>query len=298
MQNTSPQQIQRVLWITLGLNVLVAISKIALGTLTGALAITADGFHSLTDGVGNVVGLVANRYASRPADENHPYGHHRFASMGALMMAVLLLLTAWEVAKSVLERIQSQTLPETNALTLVILVATLIINVGVSRYQIREGNRLKSQILLADAQNTSADVYVTSAVIVSMLAVAITGWVWLDWVCALVVLVLIIKAAVGMMKQTGSVLVDTAPYTPQELEALLSLPLDWHITRIRSRGASDASFIDIDIAVPAHTTIQETERIADSIRATLNQQFTGIEEIDVDFISHTPQTLAHPLNAY
>ena len=75
---TTNQQVQRVLWTTLLLNVLVAVAKIIIGMFTGALAITADGLHSLIDGSGNVVGLIAIRIADQPPDDDHPYGHSRF----------------------------------------------------------------------------------------------------------------------------------------------------------------------------------------------------------------------------
>src|SRR5215510_10967753 len=92
-QNT----VQRVLLLTLVLNLTVAFGKILLGLVTGALAITADGFHSITDSAGNLAGLVALRVAAKPADQNHPYGHHRFESLAALLIGALLLLTAWEI---------------------------------------------------------------------------------------------------------------------------------------------------------------------------------------------------------
>jgi len=93
-QNATRKQVRTVLGVTLLLNLGVAFGKILLGSITGALAITADGFHSLTDGAGNVAGLVANIYASQPPDDDHPYGHRRFETLAALLIGALLLLTA------------------------------------------------------------------------------------------------------------------------------------------------------------------------------------------------------------
>ncbi|MCA9914694.1 MAG: cation diffusion facilitator family transporter, partial [Anaerolineae bacterium] len=189
------QQVRRVLLITLVLNVLVAVGKIVLGIVSGSLAVLADGFHSLTDSAGNVAGLVATSIAARPPDENHPYGHRRFETLAALLIGGLLLLTAWEMLQGVLERLQDQTLPEINALMFVVLGVTLVMNIGVSRYQIRAGKRLQSEILLADARNTQADVFVTLSVITSTLLVALTGMAWLDALAALAVVGLIARAA-------------------------------------------------------------------------------------------------------
>ncbi|MEO1645879.1 MAG: cation diffusion facilitator family transporter, partial [Chloroflexota bacterium] len=244
-QNTN-EQVQQVLLTTLVLNIIVAISKIMLGWLTGALAITADGVHSLTDGAGNIAGLVGNYYAGRPADENHPYGHKRFESLAALLIGALLLLTAWEMGQGVLDRLSANIPPQITALTIGVLVVTLVINIAVATYQVRAGKRLKSQILLADAKNTQADVFVTLAVIISSMTVVLTGWVWVDLVAALVVVVLIGRAAWEILQQTGLVLVDTAPYEADELNKMvMDVPAD--IIRARSRGTRDAPHIDIDV---------------------------------------------------
>ncbi|MEP7290507.1 MAG: cation diffusion facilitator family transporter, partial [Chloroflexota bacterium] len=166
------RDVGRVLTITLLLNFAVALGKIAIGSATGAISITADGFHSLMDGTSNVIGLVANRLAGKPADEGHPYGHRRFETIAALMIGILLLLTAWEIISSALERFTSGEKPEVNPLVFVVLIVTLAVNLFVSRYEKREGQRLKSELLIADAANTGADVFVTLSVLVSMVLVS------------------------------------------------------------------------------------------------------------------------------
>lgn len=279
------REVRRVLVITLLLNLFVAAAKIILGLMTGALAIMADGFHSLTDGAGNIVGLVANIIAGRPADDNHPYGHRRFETLAALVIAALLLLTAWEMIQGVIERLQNQHMPEINALSFLVLIVTLVINIFVSRYQIKEGKRLNSEILLADAKNTSADVFVTLSVLLSTAIMSFTGWVWLDSVAALVVTVLIGRAAWEILQQTGSILVDTAPYSPQELRNLID-DISPDIIRARSRGSLDAAHIDIDLHVPPEMTTEQNNSIAYAIRRRIGEKLEGIAEIEVHFVPH------------
>ena len=123
----------------------------------------------------------------------------------------MLLLTAWEMVQGVVERLRENITPEITPLVLIVLVITLMINIGVSRYQIQAGTRLNSEVLLADARNTRADIFVTLSVIVSSIMVALTGFAWIDIASALIVIVLIGKAAWEILTQTGQVLVDTAP---------------------------------------------------------------------------------------
>jgi cation diffusion facilitator family transporter len=283
-QRSPRQQVRRVLLITLVLNFVVAFGKIILGLLTGALAITADGFHSLVDGTSNLVGLVAIVIADRPPDDDHPYGHRRFETMAALLIGALLLLTAWEVVQGAIERLQDGTLPEITPLTFAVLIGTLAVNLFVSTYERREGKRLNSEILIADSANTGADVFVTLSVIASMALVTL-GLYWVDTVAALVVVVLIGRAGWQILRQTGSVLVDTAPYPPGQLTALVEeVPCVENVLRARSRGPLDAATIDIDVQVAPEMTANQTANIAQAIQDHLDRSLGGIAEVEVHFV--------------
>lgn len=270
--------------ITLVLNLAVAVGKIVLGIVTGALAITADGFHSLTDAAGNVAGLIANTLASRPPDNTHPYGHRRFETFAALLVGALLLMTAWELIGGVIERLQEPVQPDISPLALGVLLATLCVNVFVSTYQMRAGERLQSEILIADSKNTRADVFVTLSVLVSVTVVALTGQVWVDVVAALVVVILIGRAAFEIVRDTSSVLVDRAPVDPDELTGIVGrVPGVAQVARARSRGPADAKHLDIDVLVAPETTADQTSNIAGAIRAEINACLDGVSEIDVHF---------------
>ncbi len=281
-------QVERVLLVTFLLNLTVAVGKIILGGLTGALAITADGFHSLTDSAGNIAGLVANRFAALPADEEHPYGHHRYETLAALLIGALLLLTAWELLGGIIERLGTGAPPTITPLSFVVLAITLLINIGVSRYQIWQGQRLQSEILLADAANTRADVYVTLSVLGSMVLVS-SGLVWADVVLAVLVVGLIGWAALGILRRTGRVLVDTAPYAPEHLrDIVLSVAAVDHVRRVRSRGTRSAAFVDVDIAVVPTMTAQQTDYIARAVRERLSDALGPATEVDIHFSPDAP----------
>jgi cation diffusion facilitator family transporter len=278
------QQVRQVLLTTLLLNLIVAIGKIIIGLATGALAITADGLHSIIDSAGNIVGLIALRVAVQPPDDDHPYGHNRFETLAALVIGAMLLLTAWEIIQGAIERLAGGEAPQITPLAFAVMIGTLVINLLVNRYQVREGKRLESQILLADAANTGADIFVTLSVIASMVLVVTLGWNWTDVVAALLVTVLIGRAALKILRQQGRVLVDTAPYTPKEIaEHVLEIPAVEHVMRVRSRGTTDAAHIDVDVQVAPEMTAQQTAAIGDAIRTHLQEQLNGVSEVEVHF---------------
>ena len=291
------RQVRRVLTITLILNLLVAFGKITIGLMSGALAITADGFHSLLDGTSNIIGLIAIRIAARPPDDNHPYGHRRFETLAALVISMFLILAAWEIAMSAIDRLQSGSQPELTLLTFTVLFGTLAVNIGVSTYQVRRGRQLKSELLLADAANTRTDVYVTLSVLVSMAVVWLTGWAWVDVLAALVVVGLIVQAAWRILSSTGVVLVDTAPYAPDHIEASLGhLPAVNRVIRARSRGPMDAVHVDVDLQVAPQITADHTEAITQVIRERLDQNLGGIAEVEVHFVPDAAETTDYALS--
>lgn len=278
-------QIRRVLIVTLVLNLMVATGKIFIGLMTGALAVTVDGLHSIMDSSGNIVGLIAIRVVARPPDESHPYGHSRYETLAALLVGLLLLLTAWEIVRGAIDRLGGGEPPQITALAFGVVLATLVVNLLVNRYQVREGRRLESQILLADAAHTGADVLVSLSVLVSMALVALLGWDWADVAAALLVTVLIGRAAVKILRQTGRVLVDAAPYTSEQIiEQVQQVPAVDHVLRARSRGAVDAAHIDVDVQVAPEMTAGQSAAITEAIRAQLQQHFGGISEVEVHFV--------------
>ncbi len=277
-------QVQRVLIVVMGLNFAVAIAKLLIGAVTGAVSITADGFHSLMDGASNVIGLVGNRIASKPADENHPYGHGRFETVAALGIGILLFITAWEIVTSALERFASGETPQVDILTFVVMLGTLVVNLFTSRYERHQGETLQSEVLIADAANTSADVYVTLSVLVSLVLVSL-GWTWADPVAALIVVVMIVRAGWKVLHQTGSVLVDTAPFEPQVIEAIArSVPSVDSVFRARSRGTTDDAFIDIEVQVSPYNTTAQNAVVAQEVRDVLFNQLEGVSEVAVKFL--------------
>lgn len=284
--NSTRRDVRRVLVITLVLNIIVAVSKIVIGLATGALAITADGFNSLVDGFSNIVALVANRLADRPPDADHPYGHRRYETVAALAIGGFLLLAAFEVGSTVIERMSGGGEPPNNTpLSFAVMIGTLAINLFIATYEAREGKRLKSELLTADAAHTRTDVFVTISVLISMVFVSLLGWYWVDTAAALVIVVLILRAAWSVLQQTGSVLVDTAPLPPEQLTAwAMEVPSVEEVVRARSRGTPDAPYIDIDVRVAPETTTDHTAAIAAAIRDKMNQEIPGVSEVEVHFV--------------
>ena len=151
---THGRQVERVLWIVLALNLMVAAAKFFYGLASGSASMQADGIHSVFDSLGNVIGLIGISLAARPADAGHPYGHSKFETYGSLAIGVLLLVAAFEVGTSAVAKLASQSYTASvTPVSFAVMVGTLAVNVGVTMYERRAGRRLHSEIL-ADRKST------------------------------------------------------------------------------------------------------------------------------------------------
>ena len=125
---TSPAEVtgrgvRRVLWITLGLNVVVSLAKIVVGKLTLSLSMVADGYHSLVDGSNNIVGLIVAAFAYAPPDRGHPYGHRKFESAATTLIAVALMALSYSVLEGALAQAKGARVPQIGLLNWVVMLA-------------------------------------------------------------------------------------------------------------------------------------------------------------------------------
>ncbi len=284
MQPRATQRLDRiagVLWGILGLNLAVAVAKILYGRHSGAIAITADGIHSLLDGSSNVVGLIGLAVARRPPDANHPYGHRKYETFAALGIAGMLFIGCQEIAKAAIGRLMHPRLPEITAAGFAILLATLSVNLFVVWYERREGTRLQSELLLADATHTGSDVYASLLVLASF-AAAPLRLVWVDVLVAGVIVVLIVRAGIGILKTTLSTLSDERRLPADQIEAVATEePGVIEAHNVRSRGPSDDIHVDLHILLDPTLTLQDAHAIGHRVEQRLRARFPGIRDVVV-----------------
>ncbi len=273
--------VQRVLWVTLALNLGVSGGKIAVGLLSGSLAMVADGYHSLVDGSNNVIGLIVAAYAFRPPDRGHPYGHRKFETAAAAGIGGALLFLAYSVLEGALARIADPVLPEIGPLNWVVMIATMAVNLFVSMYEHREGRRLGSAFLVADATHTRADLFVSLGV-VGTFAAAKAGLAWADPLAAVVIAGVIAVQAVKILISTFHVLTDRAAIEPERIEELaLGVEGVRQVRGVRTRGRGDAVYVDLTVHLDGGVTLHEAHDVADRIEETLKAAHPEIVDVVV-----------------
>jgi len=275
--------IRRVLWVTMGLNVVATVAKLVIGFLTGSLALIADGFDSVFDSLSNVIGLVGVQVAARPADEDHPYGHRKAETLTALIIATLLFITAWELGKSAIERLRDPSLIETevNLLSFGALFVSVAIHTLVVWYELREGRRLGSDVLVADALHTRADIFVSLAVAAGLIAVHL-GFPLADPILALVIAVVIVKIGIDIIRESSPTLMDHVTLPPAEvLNTALSVPGVVSGHQARSRGHDGSIYADLHIRVDPGMSTAQAHAIAHEVQRRLRDSHPDIQDVTI-----------------
>lgn len=283
------KKVQRVLVIVLFLNLAVAFAKIIYGTLSGALSMTADGYHSLFDGVSNIVGLIGSFIAARPPDKEHPYGYQKYETVTSIFIALLLLFVGFEIFRNALDRFLIRSVPEVTAISFLVILGTMCINYLVTHYEYGQGIALRSQVLIADSMHTKSDIYVSLSVIVSLAAVKL-GFPLLDPVIALLISFLIFRAGFRIMKESYRVLLDMSRLEEEDICSLVigvEGVLGCH--KIRTRGGMGDIRIDMHVLVKADLPLEEAHLISHNVSKTLKAEYKDITDVVVHLEPASPQ---------
>ncbi len=274
--------VARVLWVTLGLNVIVAGAKIAYGHASGVLSIRADGFHSLTDSVNNVVGLVGVHFAARPADAGHPYGHSKLEVLAAGAVGLSLLGMAYDVVTTSASRLTGAIRPpELDALAFVVLAVTLGVNLLVARYERVQAERLESPFLASDAAHTSSDVLVTLGVIATVGFVQ-AGYAMLDALMALGIAGFIAWTGIQVLRQNLRYLADAAALEPEAVRAVvMGVPGVGGAHKIRTRGTPGDIHVDLHIQVARHLDVVVAHRVTHWVIDAIKAKLPGVTDVVV-----------------
>lgn len=266
-------KVKQILWIILFANFGVAALKIIIGSISNSTSLTADGFHSLADGSSNIIGLIGIRFASKPIDEDHPYGHKKFETLTGLFIAGMLFFIGGKIIYDAIGRFANPVTPSIGLDCLIALLITLCINIFVSTYEHRKGEKLGSQILISDSMHTRSDIYISIGVLITLIGIKLGLPPVIDPITSLIVSGFIIHAAYEIFKENSSVLVDTAAVDIEKIRKIvLSYQQVKDVHNIRSRGSENDLYVDMHIVIEPHMSIEESHELIHEIEERIRKE--------------------------
>lgn len=274
------KKIRKVLWIILLANLLVALLKIVIGRLIKSSSITADGFHSLSDGSSNIVGLIGIGLASKPIDKDHPYGHKKFEVLSGLFIAAMLVFMG---VKIIINGIIGFTAPKALSITpesLITILITLFINILVSKYEYSIGKKLNSYILISDSLHTKSDIFVSLGVLTTLIGIKLGLPPIVDSIASLVVAGFILNAAYEIFVSTSGILVDKAILDDEFIKnAISDFSEIKDIHNIRSRGSENNIYIDMHIMLDPKYSVEDSHVLLHRIENKLREKTNNTTEV-------------------
>ena len=265
-------------------NFLLAVGKVMVGIVGQSQALIADGIHSLSDLISDALVLVAARWGSHAADENHPYGHARIETAATAIVGFLLLaVAAGFVFDSMARLFDPERLPVPGWIVLVAAALSVLVKEGLYHYTKRVASKTRSPLIAANAWHHRSDAFSSIVVIVGA-GGAIAGFPWLDPVAAIVVAIMVGWVGWQFIGDSVAELVDTglSPDKLEELDRLIDSvdEVQGH-EKLRTRQMGGQTFMDVQILLDPKISLLEADRIARRVKRLLIEKVPEVSDVVV-----------------
>jgi cation diffusion facilitator family transporter len=268
----------------LKLSVAVAVVTIALKTgawwITDSVSLLSDALESLVNLAGAMFALAMVTIAARPPDHDHPYGHHKAEYFSSGFEGVLIFVAALAIIVAAVHRLLHPQAIEQLGLGLLLSVLSSAINGGLAWSMLRKARAVRSMALEADARHLYTDVWTSAGVLVGLLAVKATGWIWLDPVVAIAVALNICREGGMLVWRSAGGLMDEA--LEPDAQAQIRQVLDGfaHQTirfdHVSTRRAGQRRFVDLHMHMPAAWTLGRAAAVRGSVEQALMSAVPGL----------------------
>jgi cation diffusion facilitator family transporter len=259
--------------------VVVLLLKLAAWWLTGSVALYSDAIESIVNVVAAVAALYAVQLAQKPADREHPYGHHKAEYFAAVLEGALILAAAFAIITAAWRAYSAAAPIDKPWDGLAVNFAAGLINAAWCYVLMREGRRRRSPALLADGRHLLADVISSAGVMAGLAAAYVTGLPWLDPLLACIVALNILWSGMRLIRESVGGLMDEAvnPQLMIGIRAAIADGGDGAIEAhdLRSRVAGSATFIEFHLVVPSSMTVGESHTICDRVEAAIRKEVEG-----------------------
>ena len=272
--------------LSIASNTVLTLAKLAAGLFMNSVSVLSEAIHSGLDLVAALIAFFSVRESSKPADERHPFGHGKFENVASIIEAVLILGAAAMIIANAYPKLRGGVEIHSLGLGAAIMGISALVNFFVSRELMRVARKTESPALAADAWHLRTDVYTSLGVFAGILAIKITGLTILDPLIAIVVTLLIVRAAVQLIVDSMRSILDVQlPEAEQQiireiLAKYSSHYLEYH--DLKTRKAGSQRFIVLHLVVPGGRSVSKVHDICDRIEGEICGYFE-----DANVLIHT-----------
>jgi len=269
----------RASWITIIINIILAVSKIVAGILGSSNAMVADGVHTLSDILTTFVVLMGLKISSKEADDEHPYGHEKYESVFAKILSVLLLLTGIFIGYKSITILINGDIKIPKSIALITAFLSIIVKEGMYWYTIKIARKIKSISMEADAWHHRSDAFSSVGTFVGVLGARL-GFPALDPIAGIIVSMLVIKVGGDLYIKSVKELVDES--ASKEMlkiikEKTKSIDGVRGIKDLKTRVFGNKIYVDIEIFVDSNISVKIGHDIAEKVHDRLEAEISDIK---------------------
>ena len=284
MDNTKGKEAYRQGIISILVNTLLFVAKYYVGIISGSVALVTDAWHTISDSASSLVLIIGTRLSTKPADEEHPYGHGRIELITALIIGILLALVGFNFLTSAINKLVNHQAATFGALAIIVTIASILLNEGLAQYAFYLGRKTGNTSIKADGWHHRSDALSSLIILVGILVGQ--QWWWMDGVLGIIMAAFIFHAGYGIFKEVISPLIGQQPEKEmveevrkicRQLAGKDVLPHHFHIHQYG--GHTELTF---HIVLDGNINLTEAHALADSIEKEINRTLACETTIHID----------------
>lgn len=266
-------------------NLLLVILKMYAGMLSKSQALIADGIHSLSDLLSDVIVILGLKWGSKEADEDHPYGHGRIETLSSMIVGLMLILFGIGLTYNAMTSLYSHDISHPGPLALIAAAISIIVKEGLYWYTVKTGRKMKSLAVIGNAWHHRSDALSSVAVLIGVGATYLDpSLVYADALAALVVTYFVVKVGASLLWQAMKEVVDTAPSekTVQKIHDL-ALAVDGvkNVHDIRARFSASQILSELHIVVDPDQSVREGHAVAKAVEKVLIDEIEDLVKVTI-----------------
>ena len=284
------------------LNMTIAMGKIVIGFLFGAISLQADGINNLSDAGSQIISFISFKIASKPADRDHPFGHARIEYVASMIVSFFVLTIGWNLLTSSVKKIfnPEAVTKEPSIIVIIVLAISILVKLWLCLFNKRLANKIHSTVMKATSADSLSDAIATFAVLISMLVLKFTG-IDTDGIMGAIVAIVILIAGIKILNETkNSILGEKAdPEIVANIKEIVSeFPdaLGIHDMVVHNYGPG-ITIVSLHIEVDGEKNIFDTHDMIDNIEKALNQKLNIQATIHMDPIVTNDEEVSSMLAA-
>ena len=266
-------------------NIMLAVAQLLGGLFAHSQALIADGIHTLSDLASDLIVLIAAKVASKEADEDHPYGHGRFETLGTVILGLILSGVAIGIVTGAIDRLFFSTVNKLpDSIALVFAALAVVSKEGLYQYTVIKAKEINSDLLRANAWHHRSDALSSIVVFVGIAGAILFEVKWLDSLAAILVAVMIFTMGIKLVVNSVNELLESAvePKKVQQIKDVIeSFECVESLHMLRTRMLGGQVFADAHIQVDSHISVSEGHLITECVLSQLHEKFPEMEDVTI-----------------